>query len=413
MKILSSLHWRPWKEERGWQPFLWLLYLGFLGIPLTFGYRSARWVAPTLLTIPVFLVLYFRLHRLRWRSSTAELAAVAALAYVLAPFNPAAFTYLTYAAAFTPYRFTGIVRALAVTCAFLIAYAAEVLILSKHEPFLSIFLAAIVCTAACVGNSLVIESDRRNAALRVSQEEVRGLAALAERERIGRDLHDLLGHTLSLIVIKAELAKKLIDRDRESTHRELTDMMNVAREALAQVRTAVGGMRRATLDVEMASARALLAASGVGVVHWRDEVVLPQVVEVALAMIVREAATNICRHAAASRAWFELRREGATDADEELVTLLIRDDGRGGAVERGHGLWGIKERVSSLGGTMEFTSPRGRGTTLCIRLKVDVRSFGKRSLVSAAADGSLTKRALPAEQPVPPEAEARGTARMV
>jgi two-component system sensor histidine kinase DesK len=107
-----------------------------------------------------------------------------------------------------------------------------------------------------------VEDYRKNAALKFSHEETRRIGALAERERIGRDLHDLLGHTLSLIAIKSELAGKLIGRDPRAAGHEIADVMRTARASLRQVRAAVAGMRSASLDDELRSARALLESSG-------------------------------------------------------------------------------------------------------------------------------------------------------
>ena len=140
------------------------------------------------------------------------------------------------------------------------------------------------------------------------------MARLAERERIGRDLHDLLGHTLSLIAIKSELAAKLMDRDRAAAGREVTEVMNIARDALRQVRTAVTGIRSAAFEGEMASARAMLDTAGVMLKYERDGTMLPPEVETTLAMIVREAVTNIQRHS----------RAGAAS-----IQVLL-DEGRGG-----------------------------------------------------------------------------------
>src|ERR1051325_4616685 len=100
-------------------------------------------------------------------------------------------------------------------------------------------------------------------ALRRSNDEVMRLATLAERERIGRDLHDLLGHTLSLITLKSELANKLFERDPSAARREIADVERVARDALAQVRHAVTGIRAAGLAAELASAKLLLESNGV------------------------------------------------------------------------------------------------------------------------------------------------------
>jgi two-component system sensor histidine kinase DesK len=212
----------------------------------------------------------------------------------------------------------------------------------------------------------MLENRRKNVALRRSAEEVQRLARVAERERIGRDLHDLLGHTLSLIALKSELAAKLIDRDRDAAAREITEVMNVARDSLRQVRTAVTGLKSAVLEGEMASARALLETVGVALTCRRDAMVLSAQIETSLAMIVREAVTNIQRHARAQRASVEVLAEEA--GREKGVLLLVTDDGRGGIEAEGNGLAGIRERVNSLGGTLDIYSPQGEGTRMRVRV---------------------------------------------
>src|SRR5690606_24618433 len=144
-------------------------------------------------------------------------------------------------------------------------------------------------------------NQERDAALRLSHDEVRRLASLAERERIGRDLHDLLGHTLSMVALKSDLAGRLLARDPAAAHREIGEVSRVAREALSQVRRAVSGIRAAGFAAELASARLLLETDGIAFDYRFDDGlgagILPAGVESALAMTVREAATNIQRHA--------------------------------------------------------------------------------------------------------------------
>ena len=121
----------------------------------------------------------------------------------------------------------------------------------------------IVSVAVCAANTAHREKRLRQSELKLSHDEIRRLAALAERERIGRDLHDLLGHTLSLITLKSELAVRLFDRDPLAARREIVDVERVARDALGQVRRAVTGIRAAGIAAELASAHLLLESGGV------------------------------------------------------------------------------------------------------------------------------------------------------
>jgi two-component system sensor histidine kinase DesK len=202
----------------------------------------------------------------------------------------------------------------------------------------------------------------KDVALKLSHDEVRRLAATAERERIGRDLHDLLGHTLSLITLKLELARKLADRDPPASRRELEEAERVARHALAEVRSAVTGIRSADLAAELASARLLLESSQVHLDYGAPPQGLPADIERCLALVLREAATNIARHANATRARIDIARDG------RWVQLCVEDDGRGGVSVDGNGLAGMRDRVRAMNGTIGIDSPRGGGTKLLVRV---------------------------------------------
>jgi two-component system sensor histidine kinase DesK len=203
---------------------------------------------------------------------------------------------------------------------------------------------------------------RRNAELRLTQDEVARLAAMAERERIGRDLHDLLGHTLSVVALKSELAGRLVDRDPAGAKAQIAEVETVARQALSQVREAVAGIRAAGLQAELAAARLALLSADVRLDQRLAPVAVAAEAESALAMAVREAVTNVLRHADASRVDVEL---GTFDGE---LRLSISDDGRGGATTPGTGLSGMRERLAAVGGRLEIDSPEGEGTRLLITL---------------------------------------------
>jgi two-component system, NarL family, sensor histidine kinase DesK len=381
----------PDHEDFNWEPFLWASYLVVLFVPLTWKqtpqeFRS--WFFPTLLTLPVFLALYRRNYRRRWRLTLVELLPIALLAYVLTPFNPAAFTYLAYAAFLAPYGFRGLLRPLLLSLALVGLHAAEIVLIHQPQIALTIICATLFSTLSCINGYFRVEGNRKNAALKQSHEEIRRLGAVAERERIGRDLHDLLGHTLSLIAIKSELAGKLVLRDPGEALREIADVTQTARESLKQVRAAVAGIQSPSLEEELLSATKLLESTGVNLTCSGDGTGLPTDTKAALAMIVREAVTNIHRHAGASRARIEIttapRADHSTLEDRTalaqlrsgsgVVSLLVVDDGRGGATATGHGLTGIQARVGSLEGTLQIESAPGRGTALRVELPLQAQN---------------------------------------
>jgi two-component system sensor histidine kinase DesK len=215
--------------------------------------------------------------------------------------------------------------------------------------------------------------DARNIAtiveLRAAREKIARLAVAEERLRFARDMHDLLGHSLSLITLKSELAGRLLPPIPEAKMalKEIHDVEGVARGALREVREAVAGYRRPTLDEELASAREMLEAAGISCRIENKAGVLPNGTDAVLAWTVREGVTNVIRHSRARRCDIRLTRNG------EEIHAEISDDGRGSSPERngevtGSGLSGLAERVAASGGSVEAkTLPEG-GFYLRVRL---------------------------------------------
>jgi len=361
----------------GWAPVYMLGYLVFLFVPALFDYDGgsakvwtgmpAPQLGATLLSIAVFLPLYFGCYRMRRLSGEiACMLGIAGLGYLLLPFNPFSNTYLIYAVAIVATFNLRLAVKLAWTVALLAAFLLQVL--SLRYPVFVFAITLVISVAAFFSNHFLLENTRKRAELKLSHDEVRRLAALAERERIGRDLHDLLGHTLSLVALKSELAGKLIDRDAVAARREIDEVMRVARDALAQVRRAVTGIRAAGLAAELASAKLLLESDGVAFRYALGELEIPADVETALALGVREAVTNIQRHARASSAAVTL------DARAGAALLRIVDDGRGGDLVPGNGLHGMRERIEALGGRLRVDSKPGKGTAVEIELPLPDRA---------------------------------------
>jgi two-component system sensor histidine kinase DesK len=346
-------------QDLGWAPFWSLLYLGFLF--MSWGDPPSVWLRPTLVSIAIFLPVYFRCYWVRDGKQLMHLAVIAALAFALVPFNKCAHTYLIYAAVFLPLTGLRLRTSLLVIVAGLALYAGELALLGIPPQATVIIIAVtlIVAVAVCAANTAHREKRLRQAELKLSHDEIRRLAALAERERIGRDLHDLLGHTLSLITLKSELAARLFDRDPVAARREIVDVERVARDTLGQVRRAVAGIRAAGLAAELASAHLLLESGGVELAYEApDDATLPPDVETIFALMLREGVTNIQRHARAAHARVTLM-VGARDA-----RLVIEDDGCGRAIEPGNGLTGMRERLRALDGDLVVAAERGRGTRL-------------------------------------------------
>ena len=336
---------------------VWTFWL--FASPLFDEKAFAHWMLPTFSSFAAFLVFYVSAYfrPVRWASANA--LAIAVLGYLLMPYNPGAVCYVIYCCAFLAFGHAP-AKSLALMLLVLIPYTAMSYRVGTPWPFA---LSTIVMGLAVGISNMAFRSNQiKDAQLQVSHDEIRRLAATAERERIGRDLHDLLGHTLSLIALKSELAGKLLARDPAAARREIGEVERTARDALAQVRSAVTGMRAAGLLGEIASARLLLECAGVQFTYSGFEAELPSAQEACLALVLREALTNVQRHAKATRARAELRVEGSE------VALSVNDDGNGAIDSHGNGLTGMRERIEALGGTLRISAVRGQGTTLVIGL---------------------------------------------
>jgi two-component system sensor histidine kinase DesK len=349
----------PWEN-----PWFTLVYLIFVFVPMLF-LPAVNWtsIAASVLATLAFVPIYVSALLGARRRPLLPIAAVAAIGLALIPFNPGGNTFIIYtlamAGAMLPPR-----RALLVSGA---AWLLLVLAfwLGRYDG---------VTTAAYAGMSFVVGGmvllgtifgqiqQRQDAELRLSQDEVKRLATLAERERIARDLHDLLGHTLSVVVLKSELAGKLLDRDAPAARQQIREVEDVARTALAEVRQAVSGIRHSGLLAELAACRLTLLSAGVSLDQQLQPLTLQTPVDAALSLCLREAITNVLRHADARRV------EIAIEADGPTLCLSIRDDGRGGIIAEGNGLLGIRERLSAINGSVDIASAAGEGSVLRIRV---------------------------------------------
>jgi two-component system sensor histidine kinase DesK len=347
----------PKDEPLGWTPYAWTIYVSFFLIGPLIAHVGLRMWALTLLTLVVFLALYFRGWWVNGRELALIVTAMTLLGAVWMPINPGGGAFFIYAAAFAP--FIGSARTSIVSIALIETVTVAEAMLT-HLSLMNAVWPIVFVVLIGATNMQHASSERSNARLRLAHDEIAHLAKVAERERIGRDLHDLLGHTLSLIVLKSELASKLADRDIERARSEIRDVERISRDALAEVRAAVGGFRSGGLAGEIARAREALATANVALETTVDELHLPAAHEAVLALAIREGVTNILRHAHARHCTIALARSGGGDS------LTIEDDGRGGSLTVGNGLSGMRERVMALGGTL--TLERAAGTKLTIVL---------------------------------------------
>ncbi|MEU3228127.1 sensor histidine kinase [Streptomyces sp. NPDC006976] len=208
--------------------------------------------------------------------------------------------------------------------------------------------------------------------LRDTRQELARTAVERERLRFSRDLHDLLGHTLSVIVVKSEAARRLAPRDMDAALSQVADIESVGRQALTEIREAVTGYREGSLATELDRARSALTAAGIEPVVRRSGPPIAPQTEALLGWVVREAVTNVVRHSTAARCVFELGGSG------ERVRLTVTDDGRGrpdGPAPTpgigGTGLKGLTERLAAAGGSLVAGPGPDGGFVVTAELPVD------------------------------------------
>ena len=360
--------------------WIWLAYTGFLFLAPLLEPSLMLWLG-TLAVFATFLGIFYLYVRACDEGSSFRhwmIALTFVLGMVTFPWNPGASCLFVYATAFIPFSVVSLRRVLSLFLLLALLVLGEGYYFTVRVPhgyfhvgwpntLIGIFIMIIVGG----GNIFFAQQRRAEKLLLAAQEENLALAAVAERERIARDLHDVLGHTLSVIVLKAELAKRLIDTNPQRAAAEIGDVERTARTALAEVREAIGGYRARGLAAEIEAARRTLDAAGVTLIAESTPspgATLSAGEETVLALALREAVTNIVRHARATTCTLRFVTENG------LRRLLVEDNGQPSeahALREGNGLRGMRERVESIGGQLLLQSDRGTRLQITLPLRVE------------------------------------------
>jgi two-component system, NarL family, sensor histidine kinase DesK len=362
----------PWKlkswrtivkdKDHGWSPLLWVVYLGFFFIDPVMSHASLRIWLIDLAGATVFLFLYFGLFALESPRVAIHIGGMVLLGMLFLPINGGACTFFIFASAMLPFCLSTQTAAFVGLAVVAMVGAIEGLLL--HLNGWTLFYAAVFPMIIGAGNTVFAERNRMNRKLRKANEEIEHLAKVAERERIARDLHDVLGHTLSVITLKSELAGKLIEQDPVRAGKEIREVERVSRQALSEVRDAIRGYRSEGLVAELARAKSTLETAGVSVqCDAATSMKIPAMQESVLSLAVREGVTNVVRHAQARTCRLRIEQQNGT------CRLEIADDGQGVSSTEGNGLRGMRERVEMLGGTLERTTNSGTTLTITLPLK--------------------------------------------
>jgi two-component system sensor histidine kinase DesK len=352
----------PW-EKFGWlMGAVWLVFLIFPTIELLTSDHAVVWRTLGVVGILTFAAVHIsgfikinaaHSRRAVLRAGLTHLAGMAVIAIALTPLigvnTLGLLPYLVALAMFSlplvwSFAFGG--------TAIAVCILAPLLRGLWHE----LWIFTIIIVLIMVTTGLIRVFDERGAAHRAMAAE---LALAAERDRVARDVHDVLGHSLTVVTVKAELAQRLIESDPDRAHEELAQIQALSRTALAEVRATVAGLRVASLADEVVLADVALSGAGIEANLPEDLSVVDPRHRVLLAWVLREAVTNVVRHSSAGRCTVEL---GAT-------RLAVIDDGCGtDDLREGNGLRGVRERVGAAGGSVSLTTGPSGGTVLEVLL---------------------------------------------
>jgi two-component system, NarL family, sensor histidine kinase DesK len=339
----------------GWEPYIHLVWLVFLLFPFFFD-PTIR-LENVLYLLP-FLLLFFPVYFWTWTHSGPQqlwgIAALTLLGLLFTPLNYGASGLCIYAAAATGFAVRPKV-AFRIVLGILGVVVLSALISSIPFPFVFYAFTPMFLMTAIIGgiNIYQAEKERSDTKLHLAQDEIERLAKIAERERIARDLHDLLGHTLSIITLKAELASKLIDRDPRKAKEEINDVERISREATHQVREAVQGFKLRGLQGELAGMKLALESANIKLDYYIEPLQLSPNQESVLALALRESVTNIIRHSKASHCSIRVSNKN------QITCLSVEDNGQGDILKEGSGLSGMRQRVETLGGRLEYKTENG------------------------------------------------------
>ncbi|MEO0576318.1 MAG: sensor histidine kinase [Pseudomonadota bacterium] len=349
-----------------WKAFnlVYLLYyfMGWFFVAPTFTD-----VAAITFALAIFLPVYATAFEGSGNKYLPHIAIMEILSWVLSPFAGIHGVFHVYACVQAAFQRPS-KRAIALIAGLTVCQLIFSLV-TKQNPYNAFFslMIGILTSIACIGAASGMERERR---LKRSQVLERQRARVAERERIAHDLHDLLGHTLTMVALKSDVADKLMDKDPERARGEIRHVAQAARDALKDIRAAVYDMTVTTVDAEIEMAKRALDAAGVSLEVRNSLPPLSPPVGKALGLTIREAATNIVRHANASTAVI------AFDTEGETLQLVVSDNGTGSTKPSsgGSGLAGLKKRIAELGG--ETAIEQVNGMRISVTLPLDRLATG-------------------------------------
>jgi two-component system sensor histidine kinase DesK len=337
--------------RRGRKILRWasLLYTAYFFIMPVYRHSWVVWLE-FVVFYTLFVTLYFLATEVEGRTRQIVLVLFFLLGFLYYPLNPNAAGAFVYPIAMSAFFIRRLRYFFLVLALQMLGLSLETWILGLH-----MYIAQEVMFFSVViglSNFAYAQQTRANVLLEHANAEIEHLTQEAERARIARDLHDLLGHTLTVITVKLDLARRLLPRDVERAQSEIIEAEQTARKALAEVREAVTGYRSEGLTLEISRARQTLLSANVQLTTSIDPVAMAAVQAGVLCLALREAVTNIVRYAGATCCHIELFTK-----DSQLC-FTIADDG----------LRGMRERLHAIAGTLKVLGNEPRGTRLLLEV---------------------------------------------
>ncbi|MBV1776824.1 sensor histidine kinase [Burkholderiaceae bacterium DAT-1] len=356
----------PTGRMQCWISLFFLLFVGMPFISDNFMSPLNQWSGlVSILACIAYVPMHFASYRIR-DSRTLYLITLATflIGALALPFNWACYTFFIYACFIGGDFFSRKER----IAQFLLVNIGSWGVYSLLNVWLGypIIQGFVTFTA---GLGIWSEFERKQKLIKVAELEIaqERMAKSADRDRIARDMHDLLGHTLSMIALKAELASKLAEREPARAATESAEVAAIAREALTQVRQAILGLKSVSLIEAVRQSEATLTAAGI-THHFTVQPIasLDAASEHALAQTLTESITNIIRHSGASEVWISVTQ------DSHDVVLQVRDNGKAvaGSIKEGNGLSGMRQRLASVDGELKIVVEHGMQLRASLRSKL-------------------------------------------
>ncbi|MDR6984979.1 two-component system sensor histidine kinase DesK [Rheinheimera pacifica] len=355
----------PYDKLENKLSWVYLINLIFYVMPL-FIVQFALWqyisMAAALL---LFLVCYFWAYRSRRSDMHWPIAGIVLLATLITPVNPGSVSMFAYAGFFIGFAYT-LPRYLLLMALLIALLVLLELTLTIHWNLFLIMGAPIVLAVSLLGRAEQAKLRHRLAELQ-SEDEIKQLATMVERERIARDLHDILGHTLSSVILKADLAAKLLAHQHtDAAQQQLTELSQIARDALSQVRQSVSGYKHQGLTAEVTKLLSRLREAGFKAELKGEVPTLDNRRETAVILALTELVTNVMRHSKGDSCQLSFT------CQNNILSVFLTDNGSNIVVKEGNGITGLRERLAAIGGSLTTQQTDGFSAAIELPLQESV-----------------------------------------